>query len=55
MTIHLVFITYNRQDYTKLALSSVLTDPAEEFPFTIWDYASMDGMAEYIKNEISDP
>jgi len=49
MTIDLVFITYNRLDYTKLALASVLADPTEEFSLTIWDNASTDGTVEYIK------
>lgn len=55
MTIDLVFITYNRLDYTKLALPSVLADPTEEFSLTIWDNASTDGTVEYLKNEVSDP
>jgi GT2 family glycosyltransferase len=55
MTIHLVFITYNRLDYTKLALASVLADPAEEFSLTIWDNGSTDGTVGYLKNEVSDP
>jgi glycosyltransferase involved in cell wall biosynthesis len=55
MTIHLVFITYNRLDYTKLALASVLAEPTEEFSLTIWDNASTDGTVEYIKNEVNDP
>ncbi len=55
MTIDLVFITYNRLDYTKLALSSVLADPNKEFSLTIWDNASTDGTAEYLKSEVSDP
>ena len=49
MTIDLVFISYNRLDYTKLALASVLADPTEEFSLTIWDNASIYGMAEYLK------
>lgn len=55
MAIHLVFITYNRLDYTKLALASVLADPAEEFSLTIWDNGSTDGTVEYLKNEVNDP
>jgi SAM-dependent methyltransferase len=42
MTIDLVFITYNRLHYTKLALASVLADPTEQFGLTIWDNASRD-------------
>jgi len=55
MTIHLVFITHNRLDYTKLALASVLAEPTEEFSLTIWDNASTDGTVEYLKNEVNDP
>ena len=55
MTIDLVFITFNRLDYTKLALPSVLAEPTEEFSLTIWDNASTDGTPEYLKNEVSDP
>lgn len=55
MTIDLVFITYNRVEYTKLALASVLADPTEEFSLTIWDNGSTDGTVEYLKNEMNDP
>ncbi len=54
MSIHLVFITYNRLDYTKLALASVLADPSEKFSLTIWDNASTDGTVEYLKKEVND-
>ncbi len=54
MNIHIVFITYNRLQYTKLALASVLVDPTEEFSLTIWDNASMDGTVEYLKKEVND-
>ncbi|HUW19293.1 MAG TPA: glycosyltransferase [Sedimentisphaerales bacterium] len=52
--IHLVFVTFNRLDYTKLALASVLADPAEQFSLTIWDNASTDGTVEYLRNEVND-
>jgi glycosyltransferase involved in cell wall biosynthesis len=55
MTIDLIFITYNRLEYTKLSLASVLADPTEEFSLTIWDNASTDGTVEYLKNEVKDP
>jgi glycosyltransferase involved in cell wall biosynthesis len=54
MTIDLVFITFNRLEYTKLALASVLADPKENFSLTIWDNASTDGTVEYLKNNTSD-
>jgi len=55
MTIHLVFITYNRLEYTKLALASVLADLDEKFSLTIWDNASTNNTVEYLKNEVNDP
>ena len=55
MKIHLAFITYNRIEYTRLSLASVLADPSEPFALTIWDNASTDGTVEYLKNEVSDP
>jgi len=48
MTIDLLFITYNRLEYTKLALASVLADPEEEFSLTIWDNGSTDGTRDYL-------
>lgn len=55
VTIDLVFITYNRLDYTKLALTSVLADPTEKFSLAIWDNASTDDTVDYLKHEVSDP
>ena len=46
MKIDLLFIAYNRLQYTKKSLSSILADPSEEFSLTIWDNASSDGTAE---------
>ncbi len=54
MSIDLVFITYNRLEYTKLALASVLSDPTEEFSLTIWDNGSTDKTPEYLKS-LKDP
>lgn len=54
MKIHLVFITYNRLEYTKLSLPSVLADPTEDFSLTIWDNASTDGTQKYLES-IEDP
>jgi len=48
MAIDLVFITYNRIEYTKLALPALLADPTEKFSLTIWDNASTDGTREYL-------
>jgi glycosyltransferase involved in cell wall biosynthesis len=55
VAIDLVFITYNRIEYTKLALASVLAEPTEEFSLTIWDNSSTDGTVEYLKNQVNDP
>ncbi|MBN2182933.1 MAG: glycosyltransferase, partial [Sedimentisphaerales bacterium] len=55
MNIDLVFITFNRLEYTSKSLSSLLADPTEDFSLTIWDNASTDGTIEYIKNEVNDP
>jgi glycosyltransferase involved in cell wall biosynthesis len=55
MTIHLVFVTHNRLEYTRLALQSVLADPTEKFALTIWDNASTDGTVEFLQTEVSDP
>ncbi|MBW8041257.1 MAG: glycosyltransferase family 2 protein [Planctomycetes bacterium] len=54
MTIGLVFITYNRLDYTKLALPALLGDLTEEFSLTIWDNASTDGTQEFLSS-VDDP
>jgi glycosyltransferase involved in cell wall biosynthesis len=50
MTIDLIFIAYNRLDYTKLALPALLKDPTEEFSLVIWDNASTDGTQEYLSS-----
>ncbi len=54
MTIDLIFITYNRLDYTKLALASLLADPTEGFSLTIWDNGSTDGTRGYLSS-VNDP
>lgn len=55
MSIGLVFVTYNRLEYTKLSLPSILADPTEDFSLTIWDNASTDGTVEFLKEEVNDP
>jgi glycosyltransferase involved in cell wall biosynthesis len=50
MKIELLFLSNNRLAYTKLALSSLLADPTEEFSLTIWDNASTDGTQEYLSS-----
>jgi glycosyltransferase involved in cell wall biosynthesis len=54
MKIDLIFITYNRLEYTRLALNSVLANPSENFSLTIWDNASTDGTVAYLKNQVKD-
>ncbi len=54
MKIDLLFVSYNRLSYTKLALQSLLADPTEEFSLTIWDNASTDGTKEYLSS-VEDP
>ncbi len=54
MTIDLIFISYNRLAYTKLALASLLADPTEEFSLTIWDNGSTDGTKDYLSS-VEDP
>ena len=54
MGIDLAFITYNRLDYTKLALASILADSSEEFNLYIWDNASTDGTVEYLQEMVKD-
>ncbi|MHC4463859.1 MAG: glycosyltransferase family 2 protein [Planctomycetota bacterium] len=54
MKIDLLFVSWNRLDYTKLALTSLLADPTEEFSLTIWDNASTDGTKEYLAT-VEDP
>lgn len=54
-SVHLVFIAYNRVDYTRKALASVLADPHEKFRLTIWDNASTDGTRDFLRDEVADP
>ena len=55
MTIDIVYLTYNRLEYTKKSLPSLFVDSTEEFRLTIWDNGSTDGTVEYLKNEVNDP
>lgn len=48
MKIDLVFITYNRLQYTKMSLPSLLNDKDAHFNLTIWDNASTDGTQDYL-------
>jgi len=55
MSIHLVYITFNRLAYTRRSLPRLLEDPTEEFQLTIWDNGSTDGTQDYLTREIDDP
>jgi len=55
MQVDLVFVCWNRLDYTRLSLESILSDPTEEFQLTIWDNGSTDGTVEYLRREVDDP
>lgn len=52
--IELIFVTYNRLDYTRQSLQRLLADPTEEFEVSIWDNASTDGTREYLSSEVTD-
>jgi glycosyltransferase involved in cell wall biosynthesis len=54
MQIDLIFVAYNRLEYTKVSLASILADPTEEFSLTIWDNGSTDGVKEYLAS-VQDP
>lgn len=53
-TIHLLMITYNRPDYTRLAVAGLLADPTEEFSLTVWDNGSAASLVEFLKS-LDDP
>ena len=55
MTTELILLTYNRLEFTKLALGSILADPLEDFSLTIWDNGSTDETPEFLRNEVRDP
>jgi len=56
MKIELVLVTFNRLNYTKLALEAILADPDENFSLTIWDNASTDDTPRFLKNSVkNDP
>lgn len=54
VSIDLLLVTFNRLEYTRLTLESILADPQEEFRLTIWDNHSTDGTVEYLKQEVHD-
>ncbi len=55
MNICIALVTYNRLEYTKKAIASLLQDTTEEFELFIWDNASSDGTVEYLQEQVRDP
>lgn len=47
--VHLVMMTHNRFEYTKLSLPRLLANPSEQFDLTIWDNSSNDGTKEFLQ------
>ena len=49
--VEILFITFNRLDYTKVVLQSILNDIGrfKDFTLSIFDNASTDGTQEYLK------
>jgi len=54
MNASIVLVTYNRLEYTKKTIGSLLNDK-DEFDLYIWDNASTDGTQAYLKDELKDP
>lgn len=54
MLISLVIPTHNRLEYTQKTIPRLLEDPTEEFELYLWDNASTDETAEYLKS-LDDP
>ncbi len=54
MHVTIVIPTHNRLEYTQKTIPRLLEDPAEEFELYLWDNASTDQTAEYLKS-LSDP
>ncbi len=55
MNVTIVLITHNRLEYTKKTLARLLEDPTEEFDLYLWDNASSDETADYLKDGVKDP
>jgi glycosyltransferase involved in cell wall biosynthesis len=47
--IRLLFLTYNRLHYTRLALPRLLEDATEDFELVVWDNGSTDGTPDYLR------
>ena len=54
MNVAIVLVTFNRLDYLKKTIARLLEDPMEEFDLYLWDNASADGTAGYIKDAVKD-
>jgi glycosyltransferase involved in cell wall biosynthesis len=51
--IPVLFVTYNRLEYSKQALESICYSPGLPIELVIWDNGSTDGTVEWLKEEIS--
>jgi glycosyltransferase involved in cell wall biosynthesis len=54
MNIAIVVVTHNRLEYTGKCIERLLENPTEEFDLYLWDNASKDETAEYLKDGIKD-
>jgi len=50
----LLMVTYNRLEYTKLALESVLALDYPDLMIVLWDNASTDGTVDYVRQRLRD-
>lgn len=50
-----LLVTYNRLEYSKRALESILKDPGMSVNVTIWDNGSTDGTVEWLEGLKMDP
>ncbi|HVX12039.1 MAG TPA: glycosyltransferase [Pirellulales bacterium] len=48
----LLMVTYNRLEYTRLALEAVLTLDYPDLQVVVWDNASTDGTVEYLRDRL---
>ena len=55
MNVTIVLVTHNRLEYTKKTLARLLEDPTEEFDLYLWDNASSDETADFLKDGVKDP
>ncbi len=54
MNTAIVVVTHNRLEYSKKCIERLLENPTEDFDLYLWDNASKDETAEYLKDGIKD-